>query len=304
MAMLAHACDIAFCGPGSTALLASGYGTFTVCFDNTAERGPLYYPYGHGHLILQAHQDRPSSNIIESCFRDIAQYAITGNSGSLPNIEQWQNYFETILGEYLGKIRIQATQRVEIKGQNTGGSTEFHLKPLVYMGAEYYDTMQAFYRLLWELTLSGKTESTNALDILHVDTIPALCELLKPLEQMYELARFGSIYSQQIHDSLTKGEIEKAKTSSVRLQEVDDLIKSLGSTYAALEILCSYHLNRQNYMDEDNPILLARIMQQSYTDLQSMVLVLLDLKKSLFHTNLRNDSKILQEYSMEGLSDG
>lgn len=303
-AQLAHACDIMICGPGSSALLASGYGTFTVCVDVNPERGPAFYPYGHGHLVIQSHQGQPLQEILEGLFRDIAQFAVTGNGGMLPSIPQWQTHFEENLGTYLGKARILATQRVETALEEGGTLTELQLKPLVYMGAEYYDAMQSFYRLLWELSFSGRNFTTHDLQILHTDTIPALCELLKPLEQIYELARFGSVYCQQVQHHLARGDVTQAKKSSEKLQEVDDLIRSLGSTYAALEALCFHHLKSQDYIDADNPILLAKDMQQAFSDLQSRVLVLLDLKKTLFHTNLRNDSALLNEYAVEGLSDG
>src|SRR5690606_7957553 len=44
-------CDITVCAPGATALISSGFATFTICVDES--RNPLHYPYGHGHLIVQ-----------------------------------------------------------------------------------------------------------------------------------------------------------------------------------------------------------------------------------------------------------
>ncbi len=297
-------CDISICGPGASALISSGYGTFTVCLDRRPECGPLYYPYGHGHLVVQAQDQGLFSTDLPDILSGILRFTLTGNSGMIPSILQWEEYFNDSLEKHLGRVRICATQRVEVPLENSGALTELRLKPLVYLGAEYHDTMQAFYRLLWEMSLSARSLETQELEVLHQDTIPALCELLKPLEQLYELARFGVMYCEQITQSLSQGVLPQAKQSSERLQEVDDLIRSIGSAYGGLEAICEYHLLRQRYISEDNPILLASLMKQSYSDLQSRVLVLLDLKRSLFHTNLREGSSLLSGTTEEGMSNG
>lgn len=303
MSQLLFACDVSVCGPGTTALLSSGHGTFTICLDKVPERGPIYYPYGHGHLIIQSQRQGSFPAEFSDLLSNILKFTLIGNDGMLPTIPQWQEYFDASLDRHLGKVRVCATQRVEAPLENQTSLTEFHLKPMVYLGAEYHDAMQVFYRLLWEMSLSGRSIDSNELEILHQDTIPALCELLKPLEQIYELGRFGATYCDEIAKSLSQGNLDRAKQDSERLQEVDDLIRSIGSAFGGLQSICEFHLLRQGHLTESNPISLAKMMKKSYSDLQSQVLVLLDLKQTLFHTNLREGSSLLSG-NEEGMSNG
>lgn len=297
-------CDVCLAGPGSSALLSSGHGTFTICLDKNPEHGPFHYPYGHGHLIVQSQRQGSFPAEIGDLLSGILQFTLQGNNGTIPVASQWQSFFDESLDKYLGKVRIYITQRVEVPVQSGATLTEFYLRPLVFLGAEYHDTIQVFYRLLWEMSLSDRNLESNDLEILHQDTIPALCEILKPLEQIYELAKFGGTYCSQVASSLSRGDIERAKHDSARLQEVDDLIRSVGSAYAGLQAICEFHLLRQGQIQDENPILLANVMKKSYDDLQSRVLVLLDLSRTLFHTNLREGSPLRGGTAEEDISNG
>lgn len=302
-AQMFHGVDMAIAGPGLSALLSSGYGTFTLCLDENPEKGPLHYPYGHGHLIFQSHSGA-SSDDFAPIVKECAAHAVIGQGGTLPSLEQWQEFADDRLAGYLSKIRIMGTQRVETILSEEESYTELSLRPLLYLGAEYYDVIQTFYRLLWEHSLNQRTITTQDLQIMHQDTLPALCQLLKPLEKLYELANFGCTYSNFIRDSLLHGNLERAKVESKRLEEVEGLIQSVGSTYSALKLLCVFHNRLQDLLTDENPIELAAEMAQVFTELKSRVLVFLDLEKSLFHTTFHSEASLVTAAGEKGISDG
>lgn len=282
--------DLCICGPGTSALISSGYGTFTICYDAIPERGPIAYPYGHGHLIFQPHsQSEIDLSYYSSLLRDCLEHAVLGNGGNIPSLEQWQTFIDSKIGTYLSKIRLLATQRVELVLSPESSFTELQLRPLLFMGTEHYEVLRTFYRLLWEHSLNQRTISTNDLEILHKDSVPVLCELLKPFEQMFELANFGSKYSDYIGSSLKENNLEKAKADSERLQEVEDLLRQLGTSHAALRPLSAFHEKKQALLPDQNPVKLAKEMSQLFNDLKARVLVMLDLEKTLFHTSFANE---------------
>lgn len=291
-AFVLRTCDIAVTGPGLHALLSSGYGTFTVCADDSPSHGPLLYPYGHGHLVLQKAIEGQLPGALSTFLFELISYALSANSGSVPSLDQWQEFADSKIFSYLGKLRMLATQRIEIVFKDSGSFTELHLRPLLFTGSELHDVLHTFYRLLWEHSLNGRTITTYDLQVLHLDTSARLCELLKPLEQLYELANFGRTYSGYVKESLAAGDIERAAHESRRLQEVEDLVHALADTQPWLSPLCSFHTQRQRLMTSDSPIELAQEMAEHFGALQSRVLVLLDLAKSLFHTVFENESAL------------
>jgi hypothetical protein len=291
-AIVLRTCDISVTGPGLSSLISSGYGTFTVCLDNSKSRGALLYPYGHGHLIIQRSQECELETSLSAFLQDLINYAVSANTGSVPTLEQWQEFADTKIFNYLGKVRLLATQRIEIVFKDSGSFTELHLRPLLFTGSEIHDVMHTFYRLLWEHSLNGRTITTYDLQILHLDTTKQLCELLKPLEQLYELGNFGRTYSVYVKESLVSGKLEKAAHEGRRLQEVEDLVHSLAGTNAWLAPICTYHTQRQPLMRAESPIELAEEMSEQFSALQSRVMVLLDLAKSLFHTVFENESAL------------
>jgi hypothetical protein len=296
--------DIVVAGPGLHALLSSGYGTFTICVDEKPARGPYHYPYGHGHLVIQ----RAVINSVASCLapflENIVSYALSANQGNVPSLEQWQEFAESKIFDYLGKVRLLATQRIEIVFKDTGSFTELYQRPLLFAGSEIYDVLQTFYRLLWEHSLNERSITTYDLQILHQDTMPLLCDLLKPLEQLYELGNFGKIYSGYVRESLASENLTKAKVESERLQEVEELIHALSSTQPFFAPLCAFHRQRQNLMETENPAQLADEMTLLFSALQSRVFVLLDLARSLFHTVFENESAQADTLIEEGKSNG
>lgn len=282
--------DICLTGPGASALLSSGYGTFTVCLDNQPKRGPRHYPYGHGHLVVQAAPDQDFSSAISTIVGEILTYAVSANSGTVPSLEQWQAFADERLDEYLGRIRLVATQRVETVLAEEHRLTELYVRPLIFLGAELTDVMSTFYRLLWEHSLSARTFTSDPVDILHQNTIADLRALLPPLEKLFALSNFGRNYCQLVKQALVEGKMEQAKEASDKVQEVEELVFQLGESFPALLPLCSFHHKCQSHIPELDPANLADEMSEVFTDLQSRVLVVLDLAQTLFHTTFQSET--------------
>lgn len=303
-AAILRGCDISVVGPGLHSLISAGYGTFTLCVDEAPDRGPLLYPYGHGHLVIQKASAGNFAETLSPFLREIINHALTANSGNVPSLEQWQEFADSMIFSYLGKIRLLATQRIEVLFRDSGSFTELHLRPLLFTGAEMHDVMLTFYRLLWEHSLSGRAITTYDLQVLHLDTAPRLCELLKPLEQLYELGNFGRTYSGYVRESLSKGDLPRATHESERLQEVEELVHALASTQPYLLPLCNFHTERQRLMNNENALELADEMTSLFSGLQNRVLVLLDLAKSLFHTVFENESALAASSVVEADPNG
>ena len=248
-AAVLRACDINVAGPGLSSILSSGFGTFTICVDNDPSRGPLNYPYGHGHLVVQRSGAHSAASSLAPFLKEIVSHAITANSGNVPTLEQWQEFADSMIFAYLGKVRLIALQRVEIVFKDSGSFTELHQRPLLFTGSELHDVLRTFYRLLWEHSLSKRTITTYDLSIMHQDTMPILCDLLKPMEQLYELGNFGKIYSGYVRESLASGDVARAQREGVRLQEVEELVQALVSTQPALTPLFSFHRQAQRMME-------------------------------------------------------
>ncbi len=164
--------------------------------------------------------------------------------------------------------------------------------------------MQTFYRLLWEHSLNERAITTYDLQVLHENTTSHLCELLKPLEQLYELGNFGRTYSGYVRESLVSGDLPRATHESNRLQEVEELLQALAESKAYLAPLHSFHAERQRLMDNASPIELADEMTSLFSGLQARVVVLLDLAKSLFHTVFENESTLDKSAIAEVESNG
>jgi hypothetical protein len=289
--------DIAIVGPGASALLSSGYGTFTVCVDATGN--PLQYPYGHGHLVVQPNSSeelQPFGTLVT----ELMNFAITGNGGTLPSLEQWAEFADAQVDNYLGRLRLFGTQRVETLVENARSFTELQLRPLIYLGADLGDTGRAFYRLLWEHHLQGRTLTSHELDTLSEDTVAQLCGELKPLQQLYEVANFGRVYSSQVRKSLVAQDLQRAKEESTRVQEVEDLLHQLAEAQAFLAPLCGFHAFHQKLIPECAPVEMARQMESLFLGIQSRVTVLLDLAQSLFHTTMQNEQTTEREPEQEG----
>lgn len=288
MAETLRLCDIAFTAPGASALLSSGYGTFTICVDEG--RNPLHYPYGHGHLVIQRTDSEEFHVALGRMTTDIVGFALSGNGGNIPSLSQWQAFADERVDNFLSHLRLFATQRLESLEGNSS-VTELCLRPLIFLGAEYGDMLRSIYRLVWEHSVRGRSLAAHDLEILHQDTLGQLAAELKAMEQLYELANFGRTFSEHILDSLTKADQSRAKQDAAKLQETEELIHMLAKTAASLVPLASFHEKRQRLLDEMDPIELSRQMAKLFSDMQERILLLLDLAKTLFHTTLQNESR-------------
>jgi hypothetical protein len=299
MAETLRLCDITIAAPGVSALISSGYGTFTICVDES--RNPLHYPYGHGHLIVQHTDSEEFFPALSRLTTDIVHFALRGNGGNIPSLGQWQEFADERMDNFLSRVRFFATQRIEVL-EGESSFTELYLKPLIYLGAEYEDVLRSFYRLLWENSLRGRNVEAGDLEILHQNAMNRLCSDLKPLEQLYEIANFGRTFSLYVKDSLTKADQTKAQQDAMKLQETEELVHAMGRSTSALAPLALHHEKRQRLLPEIDPIELSAQMSQQFADMQSRVLVLLDLSKTLFHTTLQNEAPaaVLEENPSHG----
>jgi ADP-heptose:LPS heptosyltransferase len=286
-----RAIDICLCGPGSSALISSGFGTFSICVDQ--RRNPLYYPYGHGHIIIQSSGADQYPRALAGMIQDSVNFAINGNAGTIPSVEQWQSFADSMIDNYLGHLRLFITQRIETVFPNGSATTELYLRPLLFLGAEVSDITKTFFRLLWENSLNNRDIQSKELEILHHSALGDLAEYLKPLEQTFELANFGCTYSNYIAKSLSEGNIARAKHESARLQETETLLFTLGRAYPGIAALCAFHEKRQQLIPAADPIELATKMAQQFDQLKQRVIVLLDLANSLFHTSLQSERTLM-----------
>ena len=303
-AYVLRGCDICICGPGSSALISSGYGTFTICADQNPARGPIHYPYGHGHLVIQRAAQEDHAPSIQAILREIVNHAVSANTGSVPSLEQWQAFADDRLDQFLGKIRMFATQRIEALISEDSKLTELYLRPLLYLGAECADVMQTFYRLLWEHSLNARSFTSHDLEILHQDTVASLSELLKPLEQLYQLGNFGRTYCQFVKDALTAGDMNRTQTESDKVQEVEELIFTTGQNFPALSPLTAIHQRAQVHVPDLDAVNMSDEISDIFSDLQSRVLVILDLAKSLFHTTFVKESTLVEPSAEEADTNG
>ena len=211
------------------------------------------------------------------------------NSGVIPSVEQWQHYFDIRIDELLGKLRIWSTQRVENRLSADDAPTEQTLKPQIYTGSTITDVFQVFYRLLFEQKFTNRNLNSKDLEILSSATASDLRALLSSMEQLFELGRFGKIYCDQTRIALDNNNVSAAKTASSRLQEVDQLIYSVGNQAVPLAPLAYLHQRRQELLPALDIKQMAENIKYLYQDLQDSALVLLDLSQSLFHTTYQNE---------------
>jgi hypothetical protein len=307
LAQVMRSTDVCITAPGASALLSSGYGTFTLCLDNQPGRGPLNYPYGHGHLVAQSVTDQDFCATLALLVGEVLEYAVSANTGNVPTLEQWQAFADSHLDAYLSKVRLHATQRIEILLGGEQSLTELYLRPLIYLGSEITDVMETFYRLLWEHSLGARTLTSEDIQILHQDTVASMRTLLNPLEKMFELSKFGHNYCQLVKKGLESGNMENAQDSSGKLQEVEELIFSIGNSFPQLAPLSAFHQKCQAHIPDLDAVSLADEMSEVFSDLQNRVLVILDLAKTLFHTTFQKEQARLAEDSaslVEGPTNG
>ena len=287
-AALLYSSDLFLGAPSIFSILSSGFGTFSICLERNKERRYLHYPYGHGHLVLELDTvESPSS----SFFEKLIQFVVFTGNGQAPEITQWQNFCDDQIESELGKFSLFLTQRIETVF-NEGKHTHIDLAPLLFLGWEFEPIVTSFYRLMWEYSIENRVFSSAPFDLLHETTMPKFRELLKPLEQLYELATFGAKYSNSVREQFEKGDLAGAKQIGSNLQEIDELIHTLGEMYPALSPLSRFHAESQGLMEETTVRGLAQEMGELYTEIQDRVLVLLDLTKSLFHTTFQNESTL------------
>jgi len=274
--------DICFSGPGKAALLASGYGTFSICLDDNDN--PLHYPYGHGHLVIKSTRSELFSESLANLTREVLNFSISGNGGNIPSIEQWVGFSDSCIDQFLSKIDLFITQRVAQQFPQ-GQKSQLKLRPLIFMGYSLPQLLGEFYQTAFERTLTSSAATPGSL-VLQPETINELSGLLNPMEKLFELGHFGAIYSKQTRISLENGRVDLAKLDSDKVQEVETLILDLAKSFPAFESICLFHTKRQSLMWNSNPEEIALEMEALFEQFKSVVLVLLELSQSTFRDHL------------------
>lgn len=274
--------DVCFSGPGKSALLSSGYGTFSICLDENDN--PLYYPYGHGHLVIKKTDSDLFSESLANLSREILNFALSGNGGNIPTVEQWVSFSDSSIDAFLSKIDLFITQRVA-QQFSQGQKSQLRLRPLIFMGYSLSELLGEFYQIGYERTFTNASGSADTLT-LQPDTIDSLSKLLKPMEKLFELGHFGAVYSKQTRIALENGRIDIAKQDSEKVQEVETLILEMSKSFPEFESLCVFHTKRQSLMWNSNPEEVALEMEALFEQFKSVVLVLLELSQSTFKDHL------------------
>lgn len=278
---LARFSDICICKPGIFSQLSAGYGTFTICLNPHEANLLETAPYGHGHLVLENLAVGNDSGVA-SCAQLCVEFVLGAGSAEIPSQEKWKLFFDGLIDQYIGDVRAFLCQRSASASQNNRELVELRLFPLLFQGYTYDETLRSFYRLLWNLELDNRGDLVEHLEVLSQDAIPCLTRLLKPLEQLGELASFGIRYSNHILNAVTKNDIPAARECANSLQEVDDSITLLSTTYRELLPLRNIFSLQQQHMVDDDPKKSAKAMENCYRQLQERILILLELINSLF----------------------
>jgi hypothetical protein len=293
LARVLQLCDLAILGAGASALLASGYGTFCVCIQR--QELNLDLPYGHGHIILRP-EDQWNPEIFANLLGEILSFVF--QSQSPPDDNAWIDFAEARLHNYLGRIRLFQQQRIELRFSGGSFTLEMYQKPLIYFGANYLDAVRCLHRLMWEKTIADRTITTQELSILHDETIPLLSHELSNLKNLCELASFGLQYSLQVGRALERGDIAQAKIQSEKLQEVEDLLHSIGAKSVLCLPMTTFHQTRQAMLPNTMPLQLALEMQDQFSNLKLRGIIVLDLVQNLFRSTVGKGQE--PEISSEG----
>jgi hypothetical protein len=251
----------------------------------------MFYPYGHGHLILQPNENPLSGNSesssrvrsIGEIINDLIYFTVRGNQGSIPKGEQWEKYFEENLTKYIFATRILITQKVETVWDNGSTTTELYLKPLCFWGAEARDVSRVFNRLTMDHFLSQRTTTTHELDLLHDLCSVELQTELPKLEHLCELAAFGERYTNLWIEKDGNGDREGVKTAMAKIKEINELIISVANNSYFPSALGFYSANLLSRTEGLSIEWSKEIFLQEYRNLQTRVMTVLDLTKELFH---------------------
>lgn len=269
--------DILVDTEGELSYIASGYGTFTITIGHEETHTTDTCVYSHGHLIVARLGNLDCSNILA----EILEYTAKANSGSIPSPEQWQSFCDECFDAYSQSATIHITQRISNR-EEAPNFSESTLVPLMYMGADHADCIRTFYKLLWYHELEGRNETIYGFDVFHETTLEQLTKLLKPLEQLYELAAFGHKYCSFIKKDLVEKNYEKAKVNSAKLQDVDTLIDLMADSHQNLTPVINFFQVSQSQIQAREPIAVAVETTKLYLSLQHQVLILLELSETLF----------------------
>ncbi|NUM87897.1 MAG: hypothetical protein HUU37_01710 [Bdellovibrionales bacterium] len=273
-ALLSQGCDVMIAPPGTEALLSSGFGTLTICPMERDERSLLDLPFGQGHLCVQAEAEGQSRGGV---IAEAVAHAITANGGNPPTFSQWRNFFDTRIDEHIGKTRVFLTARSVVEDVGSGAKSELRLFPLVFSGANLEDSSLLFSRIQWESVLNEIHVSERSLEHPQESTLTALQALAKPLGHLSELAIYGQRSASLVANHIQNNRPEEANKEANKLQEIDELIRSISRSAPILAPISSYFFINQSQIHDVEPMGVAEKMRLCYVLLQHQAMLMIDL---------------------------
>ncbi len=277
---LHYVCDISIGSQGATAIASSGFGTLNLCYLNPEDQHFTEIPYGVGHLLFQPENDGLDDASLGELFAEILAFAVTKNDGSAPTINQWRNFFDDRISEYIGKLRVHISTLMT-EASNEANKAVPALHPLLFSGYTSNDILRIFQRLSWESILNEVEINTPEVDLLEKTTLSELNTLVPSLEALVKACSFGIRYSNAIRECIETAKIETAQESGNKLQEVDDLIRSLSDSDSRLFSLIKYFFINQEQIFDIDPISVSKKILLCYTLLSHQAMLLLDLYRGL-----------------------
>ncbi len=272
-ALLSMACDVMIAPPGTDALFSSGFGTFTICAMPRTLNTYLDIPYGQGHICVQSEDGAPRGRAVA----EILAHAITANNGNPPSLGEWQAFFDERIDEHIGHVRIFHSARAVTNYGSGRTKSEMQLFPLIYSGASHTDAELLFSRIQWESVLNECESSGRDLGLLQDAEVAPLKEAARPLQHLAELSMHGQRCSVRVASLIRDGRAEQANAEANKLQEIDELIRSLAGTAPALAPMARYFFLNQSQIFDLDPLDVAEKMRLCYVLMQHQAMLLIDL---------------------------
>jgi ADP-heptose:LPS heptosyltransferase len=263
---------------------AAGFGTFCVGIFKANDNKNMRTAYGHGHILVGPRAADSDAKKLSEAITNIVDYSLRANpAGNPPTTLQWQSFWDERLEYYMSDVEIYQNQRISYVCNDHKERVILTGLPLLYTGLSTADLFREIYKKLWLQELANTSIPDGEISILREEDIGHITGLLKSLEQLHQLASFGSKYATYIKKDLTEKNLEKAKTSSERLQEVDDAMSNLAEIQEILTPLINHYQLSQSLLQNTEPVRLCDLMQVEYKLLQERILFVLENINSAFH---------------------
>ncbi|MCO5141885.1 MAG: hypothetical protein M9962_02210 [Oligoflexia bacterium] len=259
IARLMYLSDICILEPSTASLLASGYGTLTICVASKNRVNNLLLPYGQGNLIIESCSETASG--LDLCPEIIKQ--IIKTAPNTPTSEEWKNFGESLIESHIQKYRLFLTTLVE-SDISEGKKLEQSLFPLLFQGTEFNDLLKMSH----EISLSNNIDNEFAYPFwaspIHKDTINYLTKDIDALEQFSQLCLFAKNYCLQSTIGSNAVSLENVRNSSKKLEECDELFRSLALVNPLINYYFIYLSNLQKLIPASGLSALSLKMADTY----------------------------------------